>query len=161
MILLSSPPVTLPKISMRKTPGKNQHGFMMMEIIAGIVIIGLIVLVINKIPQAIKLIGRSRNQSLAEQITTKAIEDLRAKTYQNLANTSTPQSLADSRISSLPNGSGTYEVKDCPGISDPQPVCKSSPVEHTKYVTAKVTWTDEGKATTVEFDTLISEGGLQ
>src|SRR4051812_49257779 len=108
----------------------TQKGFMMVEVIAGVLVVGLIILVINNVPQAIKLIGRSKNQSLAEQITTKALEDLRAKTYTNLANTASPQSIADSRILKLPQGSGVYEIMDCPGLSDAHPVCKNNPIEH-------------------------------
>lgn len=130
----------------------NQKGFSLVEIIIVTALVGAIVIIIANIPQAIKLIGTSSNESIAKQIIAEKIESLRSETYDNLANGTTQ--ISDRRLSSLPSSSSSVLVEDCS-----QSICVNG--ELVKQVTINVTWKDGDKTKNVTVATLIAKGGLQ
>lgn len=134
---------------------KNQQGFSLIEVVLVIMLIGFLILIISNLPSSFRLIGKSKNESLAREIAVSEIENQRAKTYINLANTSNPlPQISDSRISQLPQGNGTIEIKDCPNT-----ICQRS--EQTKQVIVTVNWIQDTQVKTVQLTTLISNGGLE
>ena len=130
---------------------KNQKGVSFIETLVVVVIIGSTVFLMAAIPNALVLISKSKHLSLAREIAVKQIEDKRAINYSNLVNDGLP--ISDSRLSLLPQGSGTVEVVDC----DPA-VCTNG--EYIKQVTVSVNWLDNNKPQTVILKTLIGEGGI-
>lgn len=139
-------------MSQRLLPNLNQRGVSLIEVLMVILIIGFIVMVVAIVPQSIRLTGVSSQQSLANQIAAKRIEDLRLLTYSSLANGTT--SITDSRISSLPEGSGSAIISDCP-----VGVCNNS--ESIKQVKVIVNWKENGQDKNVTVTTLIGDGGLR
>lgn len=130
----------------------NQKGISLVEILLVILIVGLIIIVLSNLPLSLSLVGGSKHESLAKQIVQREIEQLRAQTYDNLANTSTPPpAIPDSRIGQLPAGVGIYIIADCA-------VCTSN--ELIKQVTARVSWIESGKSMNAEVSTFIAKGGL-
>lgn len=127
-------------------------GFALIEIILVCLIVGFLALLIGNLPQSIKLTTSSNHQSLANQIASKQIEDLRTKTFANLANGTT--TILDPRLSSLPDVTATITLSDCP-VS----VCSNN--EKIKRVDIVISWLDSSKTNTVNLNTFIGEGGLQ
>ncbi len=130
----------------------NNRAFSIIEIIMVIAVAGAIVLVVANIPNSIGLIGRSKNESIAKEVATQKIEQLRGQTYANLASGTTP--ITDQRISSLPGGTGTSAIEDCPVT-----ICPTA--QDVKKVTVTISWTEKNEPRSVILSTLISEGGLQ
>lgn len=129
----------------------NERGFSLIESLLVVVIIGSIVFLIANIPNAIMLITKSRHISLAREVAIKQIEDKRMISYSNLVNDNLP--INDSRLSMLPQGSGTVEVLDC----SPQ-VCTNG--EQVKQIKVTVNWLDNNKPQSVSLKTMIGEGGI-
>lgn len=129
----------------------NQKGTSLVEIILVIAIIGFIAMLIVNLPAAINLIGKSGHQSLAKEIASQKIEDLRALGYEGI--TLGTSQINDSRLASLPAGSGTIVVEECLDI------CTNN--ELTKKVEVKLAWQESGQAQSLQMSTLISEGGLR
>ena len=130
---------------------KNERGVSLIESLLVIVIIGTMVFLMVNIPNALNLMNKSKHLILAKEIAAKQIEDKRSLSYVNLANDSS--AISDSRMSLLPDSSGTVVVSDC----DAQ-VCSNG--EQLKQVTVTVLWKDNNKQQTVTLKTLISSGGL-
>lgn len=132
----------------------KEKGFLLVEIILIIMIVGFIVSLINLLPSSIGLIGTSKNETLAKDVAQTKIEDLRALTYVNLANTASPApTVTDPRLASIPEGSGTYIVEDCI-----PPTCNG---EEIRKVTVTVSWVDSGnKFKNIQLSTFIAKGGL-
>lgn len=130
---------------------KNQAGISLIEVILVTLIVGFMGLLVANWPSSIKLNGISAHQSLAKQILSKQVEDLRAIGYTNLANGT--QNISDNRMSSLPGGAGTIIISDCT-----TPVCANS--EKVKNVQVKITWSDNNSSQQVQIDTLIAKNGL-
>ncbi len=130
---------------------RNEKGFSLVEILLVTVVAGFIVLLIANLPTSLGSIGNSKKESLAKDIASQVIEDLRNKTYDNLANGT--NSIADSRLSSMPGGNGSVVVEDCP-VS----VCTHS--EAVKKVTVQIGWVESGKNRSVSVSTFIAKGGL-
>lgn len=128
----------------------SQTGVSLIEALLVVVIIGSIVFLIANIPNGMMLINKSRHLSLAREIAVKQIEDKRTISYVNLANDNSP--ISDTRLSLLPEGSGTIVIEDC----DPA-VCTNG--EHAKQVTVTISWM-ETKSQIVSLKTLIGEGGI-
>lgn len=145
LITLSSPLVILKNNSMK------EKGFSLAEILLLILAISFIVILLSNLPNAIGLIGKSRHLSLAQQIATKQIEDKRGINYTNLVNDTTV--LTDTRLSSLPNSSGTVTLEDCPAT-----ICTNG--ENLKKITVTVFWTESSKDQQIKLETFIGEGGL-
>ena len=131
---------------------KLERGISLIEIVITVMIVGFVILVIANVPQAIQLIGISNHESLAKDIITKQIEDLRNQGYGSLSNGTTP--ITDARLNNLPQAASSVIVSDCPSS-----ICTNN--EHTKQVEVKVTWNDQGKIKNVDIFTFISEGGLK
>lgn len=128
-----------------------QSGFSLIESLLVVVMIGIIVLLMANLPNALNLINKSKHISLAREIAAKQIEDKRAISYVNLVNDNSP--ISDSRMSLLPGGAGTIKVEDCdPGI------CTLS--ENIKQVAVTVIWKENAKPQEVVVKTFIGEGGL-
>ncbi len=129
----------------------QSKGVSLVEILLVIATVGFLILVIANIPPSVNLIGRSRHESLAREIASKALEDKRTTGYINLADGE--NNIIDSRLNLLPSSLGKTLVENCPAS-----VCTLS--ENAKNVIASVKWKEEGKDREVKLQTLISEGGL-
>lgn len=130
----------------------TNRGFTLIEAVLIIAIIGLMALLITNLPSSINLNSNSNYQSLAKQIASKQLEDLRLQTYQNLANGQQP--IIDTRLNSLPKGSGTIIIADCPAQ-----ICTNG--EQLKEVTVTINWFEKTSTTSAAFTTMIGEGGLK
>lgn len=128
-----------------------EKGVSLIESLLVVVVIGIVVILLANIPNAMMLASKSKHMSLAKEIATKQIEDKRSISYANLANDTSP--ISDSRLSLLPEGSGTVTVEDC-DLS----VCSSE--EHIKQITVEVLWQDGSKAQKITLKTMIGEGGI-
>lgn len=130
----------------------NNRAFSIVELVIVIAVAGAIVLVVANIPNSIGLIGKSKNESIAKEAATQKIETVRGQTYSNLANGMTP--ITDSRVASLPGGTGTTSIEDCPAS-----ICPTA--QAIKKVTVTISWTEKNAPKSVILTTLISDGGLQ
>lgn len=129
----------------------NQRGFSLLEILLAIVTVGILILLLVNIPNSIRLVSKSNHQSLAREVAAKALEDVRATQYVNLANGES--AVVDNRLNLLPGAGATRLVKGC----DPT-ICTQG--EETKHVKVTVTWRESGQKQTVILETLVSKGGL-
>ena len=127
------------------------RGLSLIEIILVVGALGFIVILMANIPNALGLVTKARHISLAKELATKQIEDKRATAYANLVNDTVP--ISDSRISLLPGGSGTVEVKDC----DVTICTNAEPIKHIKV---SVSWKDNQKTQSILLETFIGQGGL-
>lgn len=130
---------------------KNESGVSLLESLLVVVVLGMIIVLMANIPNALGLITKSRHLSLAREIAAKQIEDKRATSYINLVEQVT--AISDTRISLLPRGLGTVVVEAC----DPAICANDEPI---KQVTVKVDWSENGKPQNITLQTLIGEGGL-
>ncbi len=128
-----------------------ERGVSLIESLMVVVAMGAIVLLMVNLPNVVNLMNKSNHLSTAREIALKQLEDERTTTYGNLATGTV--NIADSRISLLPQGSGTVTVSDC-DLS----ICTNS--EHIKKVTVIVLWKDNNKQQNFKIDTFIGEGGL-
>ena len=133
---------------------KNKKGFSLIEILLIVAAAGIIIILMDSLPNSINLISKSRQQSVAREIMTKIIEDKRSIAYINLSNTLPEgENITDPRLSLLPAASGKIKIIDC------QPsICTNA--ENAKQVTVTINWTTQGKPQMAKIDTIISEGGL-
>lgn len=132
----------------------KQHGTSLIESLLIVVMVGIIVILMANLPNAIALINKSKHLSLAREVAAKQIEDKRTVNYLNLVNGTTSITPAvDFRMSALPNGSGTVVVEDCSLL-----VCTNA--ELIKQVTVTINWQDNNKTQTISLKTFIGEGGL-
>ena len=127
------------------------RGFSLIEYLLAIAMVGIIIILMANLPNAMGLMNKSKHLSLGREIAAKQIEDKRAVSFANLANDNS--AIVDSRINLLPGGSGTVTVEDC----DPT-ICTDE--ENIKQVTVTVNWQDNNKTQTVSLKTFIGEGGL-
>lgn len=130
----------------------NLKGFSLVEIIIGIFIVGLIVLVVGNIPNAINLVTSSQSDSKIREIAAKKMEDIRLLGYDSLANGTTP--INDSRLDSLANSSAHTVIGDCPAS-----VCSGS--EAIKEVKITISWSEKGEPKTYQLVTLVGKDGLR
>lgn len=130
---------------------KPESGVSLLESLLVVVVVGMTVILMANIPNALGLITKSRNLSLAREIAAKQLEDKRAISFANLVLDTTP--ISDIRISLLPEGAGTVTVTDC----DPL-ICTNG--EHLKKISIILSWKDNNKTQTINLDTFIGEGGL-
>lgn len=143
---------------------KNEKGISLVESLLVIVIAGVLVSLLANLPNAMGLINKSRNLSLAREIAVKQIEDKRTISYINLGLGSSP--IDDPRISMLPQGSGTVEVgvenKETPDPDDWIPcdisICTNG--EFIKQISVTVSWVDNNKPQSITIKTMIAEGGI-
>lgn len=132
----------------------NQKGFSLVEILLVIMVVGLIVALISNLPNSISLIGSSKRYSIAKDIATKELENLRLNGYDNLGSNGT-SSFNDSRLTSLTSSTATLTIADCPGT-----VCKNGETD-VKQVTVTLTWKEKNQTRSINLATLISKGGLK
>lgn len=130
---------------------KPESGVSLLESLLVVVVMGMTVVLMANIPNALGLITKSRNLSLAREIAAKQLEDKRAISFANLVSDTTP--ISDTRISLLSEGAGTVIVTDC----DPL-ICTNG--EHLKKISIILSWKDNNKTQTINLDTFIGEGGL-
>lgn len=140
----------------QKGPACRQAGFSLIELILVVFIVGSIILLIINIPNSIKLVGNSKNESIAKAVAIKKIEDLRSLGYSNLGDGETQ--ISDLRLKSIPQGTASYIISPCPS-TPPDIVCQNN--EEIKMVEVKVSWKEEGKVKEFKLTTLISQGGLK
>lgn len=131
---------------------KKNSGFTLVELLLVVLVIIFLILLAVNLPSSLGLVGNSHFSSLAKDIATQKIEDLRAQTYDNLANGITTPT--DSRLSNLPLGSITQTITDC---SDP--VCTHG--EQLKQVNIQVDWTEKNNSKNIQLTTFIAKGGLK
>lgn len=129
----------------------RQIGLSLVELLVVIASVGIMVLLIANIPSSINLVNKSRHQSIAREIASKVIEDTRVVTYANLANGQS--AINDARLFTLPSGSGTKDIEDCPAE-----ICTNN--EDTKQLTVTINWKEVGKELNYVVKTFISSGGL-
>jgi type II secretory pathway pseudopilin PulG len=129
----------------------SEKGFSFIEIILTVVLVGFLVYLLSSIPSSIKLIGNSQHNSVAKEIIHKKIENLRLQGYDNLSNGVTE--LSDPRIASLPSGSATVDIRDCPAT-----ICTNN--ELIKQATVTVAWKDANSTNSAQVQTLIAKYGL-
>lgn len=129
----------------------KEYGESLLEVLLVVVLVGVIVILLANLPNAMNLINKSNHLSVAKEIAAKQIEDKRAMNYANLVNDSV--AIVDSRISHLPSGSGLVLIEDCPVL-----ICTNA--EHIKQITVSVTWKDNNKTQKTELRTFIGEGGI-
>ena len=127
-----------------------EKGTSLVELLLVVVTIAAAVLLLANLPNAFLLISKSKHLSLAKEIAAKQIEDKRAISFINLV--SGTQTISDTRINLLPQGTGTVTVVDCDAS-----VCTNG--ENIKKVTVSVSW-QENRLQTVQLDTLIGAGGI-
>lgn len=130
---------------------QNQKGLSLIESLLVVAMVGIIVILLSNLPNALGLINKAGHLSLAREIALRQIENKRAVIFANLANGSS--TITDSRISLLPGASGEVKVEDC----NPQ-ICTRE--ESIKQVTVTVSWQDNNKNQTISLKTFIGEGGL-
>lgn len=130
---------------------KNQTGFGLIEVLLVSMFIGLLVILIAGIPNSLLLVGQSRYLSIAREIASKTIEDTRLLGYDNLVNTE--DNITDTRISLLPNGSGTKKIENC-DVS----ICLHG--EHLKKLTVKILWKENSKDQQISIVTMVSDNKL-
>ena len=135
----------------QKTP--NQTGFSLIEMILVVFVVIAIGALVANLPSSLKLVGSQKKESIAKDIASKKVEDLRSQAFVNLINGTTP--IIDSRLSGLPSGAGNITVSDCPAT-----VGKNSEI-NIKQVDVDVTWVESGTNKNVKVTTLITQGGLQ
>lgn len=130
---------------------KNEQGVSLIELLLVILIISSAVLLIANLPNALLLVTKSKQVSLAKEIATKQIEDKRTISFSNLVNDTV--AINDIRINMLPQGSGTTVVVDCDSS-----ICTNG--EHVKKITVTVSWKQNNKPQIMTLTTLIGEGGI-
>jgi hypothetical protein len=135
-----------------KQTALNQLGISLIEVILMLGAVIFLVLLIGNLPLAVNLIGRANHQSIAREIVTKKIEDIRITPYSSLANGQT--SIVDTRLKLLPTSTGVALIEDCPVT-----ICTLS--EDAKNVTVTVTWIENGKDQTNQIHTIVANGGLK
>ncbi len=129
----------------------NNRGVSLIESLLVVVIVGIMVLLMVNLPNAMALITHAKYLSLAREIAAKQIEDERTVGFVNLASGASP--VNDSRMSLLPFGSGTLTVEDC----DEQ-ICTN--LEAIKQVSVTISWKENNKPQSVKVKTMIGEGGI-
>lgn len=130
---------------------RSQSGFSLVELLLIIATIGFLGLLVANLPSAMSSITKSRHASVAREIASKQIENLRKQSYENLLNST--NTFTDSNLSNLPGGSANYQIADCP-----EAVCTLD--ENAKEIKVTVAWVESGENKSVELTTMISEGGL-
>lgn len=130
---------------------KSQVGVSLIESLMVIAMVGIIVILLANLPNAFNLVNKSKHISLAREIAAKQVEDKRATSFVNLANGNSQ--IIDSRMSLLPNSSGTVLVEDC-NIQ----ICTNG--ENIKQITVTINWQDNAKTQTISLKTFIGEGGI-
>lgn len=126
-------------------------GVSLIELLLVIAAVAFLALLIANLPSSIGLINKSRHSSLAKDIISREVENLRKVGYLNLSLGSS--NFTDSDLSQLSGAVATYQVDSCP-----VDICKNS--ENIRIVKIKISWQEPNAIRSEEVDTLIGEGGL-
>ncbi len=141
-------------VSLVRSAKLNTRGVSLVESILVVVMLGIIILLMANLPNAMGLINKSKHLSLAREIASKQIEEKRETPYANLvSDPDNPSAILDSRFSLLPNGSGSVKIEDCSSQ-----ICTN--LEPVKQITVTVSWKEMSKDQIVTLKTFIAEGGL-
>ena len=135
------------------TSFKKQFGFSLAEVLIAVFLVGMIILVVSNIPNAINLVTSSKSDSIVRQVAAKGVEDLRLAGYESLSiDSSTP--INDSRLDSLNNVSAHTLISACP-----VEVCSGN--EEIKQASITISWTENGEQKTYQIKILIGKDGLK
>src|SRR3989338_8490995 len=93
-------------------------GFSLIEMLLVVVTVSTIVFLLASLPNAFLLMTKSKHLSLAREIASKQIEDIRATAFVNLINDTTE--ISDIRLNQLPDAAGAKIIADCEAA-----VCRS------------------------------------
>lgn len=129
----------------------GQKGMSLIELLLIVVLVGVMVILMANLPNALGLINKSKQISIAREIAAKQIEDKRNTSFANLVNDTSQ--ITDPRINLLPSGGGSVTVEDC----NPQ-ICTNG--ENVKQISITVSWKVNNKNQSINVKTLIGEGGL-
>jgi prepilin-type N-terminal cleavage/methylation domain-containing protein len=132
---------------------EKQDGFSLVELVIAVSLVGVIVMIVGNIPNAIRLVTSSQSESLVRQIAAKKIEDVRAAGYESLPEQGTTN-ITDSRLGQLNNSAAFMVVDECPAT-----ICTAD--EEVRQVTLTISWSEEGEPKTYQIVTLIGEDGLR
>ncbi|OGE25506.1 hypothetical protein A3C26_02235 [Candidatus Daviesbacteria bacterium RIFCSPHIGHO2_02_FULL_39_12] len=126
-------------------------GFSLIEMLLVVVTVSTIVFLLASLPNAFLLMTKSKHLSLAREIASKQIEDIRATAFVNLINDTTE--ISDIRLNQLPDAAGAKIIADCEAA-----VCTNE--ENIKQVTVTVSWKDNNQLQSVSLNTFVGEGGI-
>lgn len=129
-----------------------EKGFSLLEMIMVVMVAGAVVLLIANLPTSNKLVGNSKYESIAKEIASKKIDDLRDTTYDNLVDGVIE--ITDPRFSNLPDGNGRVTVSACP-----VEICTNG--ELIKKVDVVISWSDTGVQKIASVSSLIAKDGLK
>lgn len=122
----------------------RERGVSLIESLLVVAVVGTTVFLLANLPNALGLVTKSRHLSLVREIASQAIETKRQTSFINLVNGS--ESISDSRIALLPQGSGSVLVEDSG--------------EDIKKITVTINWKEGEKSQSTALTTLIGEGGI-
>lgn len=122
----------------------KKGGFLLVEIVVTIGLIGIVVIMHYVMVQSTVLAQNVKHKDLALKIASHKIEELRALGYDGVP---VSGSFPDSLLASLPGGTGAMAITDYnAGV---------------KQVAVTVSWTHSGAARSVSLNTLLTNtGGL-
>jgi hypothetical protein len=129
-------------------------GFSLAEVLVAIFLLGMMVLVIANIPQALSLVATSQAESKAREIAAKKLSDIRLTGYDNLPLGVT--NFSDSRLNELNAATAVMTVIDCPLAT-----CPEGDIVKLKQVTIAIDWSEDNEAKHFQVNTLIGKGGLR
>ena len=132
---------------------ETQTGFSLVEIIIALFLVGMIVIVISNLPNAVNLVTSSQSDSIIREVAAKKMEDIRLAGYDNLPENSTT-AINDTRLNKLPGVAAHTVISDCP-VS----VCPGN--EEVKQVQITISWNENGEAKTYQLETLVGRGGVK
>lgn len=125
-----------------------QKGVTLAENLVMVTSVGFLVILLSSIPNAIALVGKGKNLSLAREIVNTQIEEHKVIPFVNLINGEAL--LNDSRINLLPEGRGKMTTQDCS-----TQICPNG--EKTKQLIVTVSWNESGKFVSTTLTTLVSD----
>lgn len=137
---------------MKIFPSQRAAGFSLVELIIAVALVGVIVLIVANIPNAISLVTSSQSESKIREVAARKIEDIRIGGYDNLANGTT--AISDVRLNSLANVAAFTVVGDCPST-----ICANG--ELVKEVRITISWNENGGPKTYQVMTLVGKDGLR
>lgn len=122
----------------------KQQGFSLIEIIVTMFLV-LVIFTLTLIEMnALTIVGKQRNESIAYYVAIKQMEQLRATEFDDLPDSGT---ISNPLLGEIPSGSGSFSVSDYSGYTD------------LKEIIVTVNWNDgTGKSAVVR--TLAGNGGI-
>jgi len=124
---------------------RRTKGFSLLE---AIIAIGLIMVLLSAFLSVWLAAGLNisiQRAILAEQIASREIETIRAKSFSEIVSTTTP--ITDALLGELPGGTGTTTISDYLATST------------IKHIEVLVTWRERGATKQYRLNTLVTSGG--